>query len=345
MPGGTPEPSDSHRRRFTGEPSRASGAREGAPNTYTLTKAEVQAQWGPHLTQTQLDRLSAVLGKRGEFNMTPAQAQNFVRELRDIEISWDAAQAVYSGFTVPSRGRMVLRYLANARELHPHSFGSLVSLVFNRGTSFYSDGDRYKEMREIRGHMSARAFGKIPDAFRRMKRIWEGTGQSGLLKRRDGEAVLFQAGMDAPSASVAVAGMPAPTRPVVTLEARILQVREVKPAERVGYGATETVGRPSRIAVVGVGYADGYHRRAGSSDARGGARAYLRGRYAPLVGRISMDLLAVDVTAIPGAERGDWVELFGPNVAVDEVARHAETIGYELLTGLGRRYARSYVGP
>jgi alanine racemase len=58
-----------------------------------------------------------------------------------------------------------------------------------------------------------------------------------------------------------------------------------------------------------------------------------------------MDLIAIDVTDIPGAERGDWAELFGPNVSVDEVARHAETIGYELLTGLGRRYARTYIGP
>lgn len=143
----------------------------------------------------------------------------------------------------------------------------------------------------------------------------------------------------------AVAGQPSTTRPVATLEARILQVREAKPGDKVGYGATETLGRPGRIGVVGAGYADGYHRRAGSSDGRPGARAYLRGRYAPLVGRVSMDLIAIDVTDIPGAERGDWAELFGPNVSVDEVARHAETIGYELLTGLGRRYARTYIGP
>jgi alanine racemase len=147
------------------------------------------------------------------------------------------------------------------------------------------------------------------------------------------------------SGGEAVAGMPSATRPVATLEARILQVRDARPGDKVGYGATETVGRPSRIAVVGAGYADGYHRRAGSSDARPGARAYLRGRYAPLVGRVSMDLIAIDVTDIAGAERGDWVELFGPNISIDEVARNAETIGYELLTGLGRRYARTYIGP
>jgi alanine racemase len=135
-----------------------------------------------------------------------------------------------------------------------------------------------------------------------------------------------------------------PLRPVVTAEARILQVREAKRGETVGYGATETLRQPTRIAIVAAGYADGYHRHAGSSDARPGARAFLHGRYAPLVGRVSMDLIAIDVTDIPGAERGDWVELFGANIPIDEVAHHAGTIGYELLTGLGRRHDRRHVG-
>ena len=135
-----------------------------------------------------------------------------------------------------------------------------------------------------------------------------------------------------------------PTRAVVTVEARILQIRDAKPGETVGYGATETVKRASRIAIVAAGYADGYPRLAGSTDERYGARAFLHGRHAPLIGRVSMDLITIDVTGISGAERGDWVELIGPNVPVDEVARHAGTIGYELLTQLGRRYARSYVG-
>jgi alanine racemase len=141
----------------------------------------------------------------------------------------------------------------------------------------------------------------------------------------------------------AVNGVPNPMRPVVTLEALVLQLREAKAGETVGYGAGETLSRPSRIAILGVGYADGYHRRAGSSDRRMGARVFVRGKTAPIVGRVSMDLIAVDVTDVPGVERGDWVELFGPNIAVDEVAAAAETIGYELLTALGRRYRRLYV--
>jgi alanine racemase len=136
---------------------------------------------------------------------------------------------------------------------------------------------------------------------------------------------------------------PNPMRTVVTLEGEVLQVRDVKRDETVGYGAAQASLQMSRIAVVGVGYADGYHRAAGSSDARPGARAFVRGSSAPLIGRVSMDLLAIDVTHIHGVERGDRVELFGPNVSVDEVAGHAGTIGYELLTGLGRRFERVYL--
>ncbi len=133
-----------------------------------------------------------------------------------------------------------------------------------------------------------------------------------------------------------------PMRHVVTLEATVLQVRDVKRDETVGYGAAEATTRPSKVALVGVGYADGYHRRAGSSDTRAGARAYVRGRYAPIIGRISMDLMAIDVTDIPGIGRGDLIELLGPHVPVDEVAGHAQTIGYEVLTSLGRRFERDY---
>lgn len=140
-----------------------------------------------------------------------------------------------------------------------------------------------------------------------------------------------------------VEGRP-PLKPVVTLEARVLHVREARPGDTVGYGATQAIRAPSRIAVLSAGYADGYHRASSSSDERAGGRVFLHGRPAPIVGRVSMDLVAVDVTGIPEAKRGDWAELFGPNVPVDEVAARAGTIGYELLTALGPRYARRYIG-
>jgi alanine racemase len=132
---------------------------------------------------------------------------------------------------------------------------------------------------------------------------------------------------------------------VVTAEARILQVRSVKKGETVGYGRTQTLTRDSRIAIFAAGYADGYIRSAGSSDARPGASVFIAGRRAPLVGRVSMDLSAADVTDIPSdITPGQHVELFGKDLPIDEVATAAGTIGYELLTGLSRRAERRYLG-
>jgi alanine racemase len=127
---------------------------------------------------------------------------------------------------------------------------------------------------------------------------------------------------------------------VATLQARILQVRGAAAGGTVGYGATHTLKRDSRIAVLSAGYADGYHRAAGSSDSHARAQVIVRGRPARILGRVSMDLIAVDVTGIVGVAPGDLVELFGPSMPVDEVAAAAGTIGYELLTGLSRRAKR-----
>jgi alanine racemase len=132
--------------------------------------------------------------------------------------------------------------------------------------------------------------------------------------------------------------------PVVTAEAPVLQIRVADPGETVGYGARQTLRRTTRLATLGVGYADGYLRAAGSTDDRLGAHVFIHGMRAPLVGRISMDLMVADVTNIPGVARGDWAELFGDNVMIDDVADRAGTIGYELLTDLGSRYSRVYQG-
>lgn len=135
-----------------------------------------------------------------------------------------------------------------------------------------------------------------------------------------------------------------PMRPVVKAEGRILQIREVKEFESVGYGAAEVVEGDRIIATVAAGYADGYMRRSGSSTKEKGAYAFIHGQRVPLVGRVSMDLIAIDVSDVADAKRGDYVELFGPNISISELARHAGTIDYEFFTGLGKRYARHY-GP
>ncbi len=133
-----------------------------------------------------------------------------------------------------------------------------------------------------------------------------------------------------------------PMKPVVKAEAKILQLREVKANESVGYSASEIVPKDKLIATLGVGYADGYIRKAGSTKDLKGASGYINGYYVPLVGRVSMDMIAVDVSNIPTINQGDYIELFGSNISISEVANHAGTIDYELLTGLGRRYERLY---
>lgn len=137
--------------------------------------------------------------------------------------------------------------------------------------------------------------------------------------------------------------------PVATAEARILQVREAKAGETVSYGARAVLSRDSRIAIAAAGYADGYPRGASGAGVRlrahgsKGAEGFVRGQRVPLLGRLTMDMAMFDVTDVPGVRAGDYVELFGPNIAVDSVAEAAGTIGYEVLSGLGLRYERDYL--
>jgi alanine racemase len=135
-------------------------------------------------------------------------------------------------------------------------------------------------------------------------------------------------------------GRPSPMRQVVAMKARIVQVRDVDRGESVGYGATHCPTGPARIATVPIGYADGYRRSLG-----GRGRAYVEGRAVPVVGRVSMDLLTLDVSSLPArlVRPGTVVELIGSNATLDAVADAAGTIGYEILTGLGARVPRRYV--
>src|SRR4051812_47391429 len=138
-------------------------------------------------------------------------------------------------------------------------------------------------------------------------------------------------------------GKPNPMQSVVTLEARVVQLREVEQGATVGYSATWTAQRPTRIAVVSAGYADGFLRAASASDRKPGAEAIVAGQRCPIAGRVSMDLIAIDVTEVAAPpERGALVTLLGKAISVDDLAERAGTIGYEVLTSLGRRYRRIY---
>jgi alanine racemase len=137
-----------------------------------------------------------------------------------------------------------------------------------------------------------------------------------------------------------------PMRPVVELKARIVQIRNVEKGETVGYRGSWTARRPTRLAIVAAGYADGYFRAASANDGTRGAEVVVAGKRCPIAGRVSMDLTAVDITDLDknAARRGHMVTLIGEGITVDELAHHFGTIGYEVLTSLGRRFARIYKG-
>ena len=141
-----------------------------------------------------------------------------------------------------------------------------------------------------------------------------------------------------------IPGQSNPMRAVIDLQARIAQVRTVPRGETVGYDGAWTAKRATRIAVAAVGYADGYLRAASASDEAPGGEAIVAGKRCPFAGRVSMDLIAIDVTELPegAVRRGDFATLIGDEITVDAVASAAGTIGYEVLTGLGRRYHRIY---
>ncbi|WP_258052195.1 alanine racemase [Mesorhizobium sp. INR15] len=132
---------------------------------------------------------------------------------------------------------------------------------------------------------------------------------------------------------------PNPMLPVARLEARVVQTRMLEAGVGVGYGHTFHSTAPLPTATISLGYADGWHRRAS-------AAAFFEGVRLPFLGRVSMDSIILDISALPPGKLkgGDLVELLGPSQSVDDAAGHAGTIGYEVLTSLGHRFERHYIG-
>ncbi len=141
-------------------------------------------------------------------------------------------------------------------------------------------------------------------------------------------------------------GRPNPMRPVVTLTVPVQQTRWIEAGDACGYNAQWTAKRRTRLATLLAGYADGLPRAAGAGDDRPGAEVFIAGQKCPLVGRVSMDLVIADVTDCPeeAVRPGVRAELFGAAVGIDDFAALSGTIGYQLLTSLGPRYRRRYVG-
>ena len=136
-----------------------------------------------------------------------------------------------------------------------------------------------------------------------------------------------------------VPGEKNPMRPVVGVYGKVIQIRDVDAPQTVGYGATHQFTGPARLATIAAGYADGYLR-----SLSGKAVAHIGDIPTPVVGRVSMDLITLDISNAPDTRLGDEVELIGPHNDLDSVAAAAGTIGYEILTSLGRRYRRIYSG-
>ncbi len=137
-----------------------------------------------------------------------------------------------------------------------------------------------------------------------------------------------------------------PMRAVVRLEGRVMQVRELAAGDTVGYNARWTARHPTRTATVSIGYADGLPGSASGFDGKPGGEVNAAGVRCPILGRVSMDMIVVDITGTPpgAVERGSLVALLDETITVDDLGARAGVIGYEILTGLGRRYHRRVAG-
>lgn len=144
------------------------------------TKAQYANDWKSLLSERDFSRLEACVGAKGEY------AKQLVRNVKDIEVSWEAASIVFNKETLPRFIKETLKAFPGADTLHPDAFGALVSIVFNRGASV--TGDSRREMANIRTLIPSKNYKKIAQEIRNMKRLWIGKGLDGLLKRRDEEA-------------------------------------------------------------------------------------------------------------------------------------------------------------
>jgi len=131
---------------------------------------------------------------------------------------------------------------------------------------------------------------------------------------------------------------PVKLTPVMTLQSTIIALRDISVGESVGYGEIWQAKRPSRIATIAIGYADGYPR-----NAKNGTPVWINGQIAPMAGRVSMDMITIDVTDLAQVKIGDTVELWGENLAIETVAEYMDTINYELLTRISARVPKKYI--
>jgi hypothetical protein len=196
------------------------------------TLDQFREQWQSRLGATDFERLTATIGLRTvapNRDAKVARAKAFVRSLSDIVVPWDVAIEQFDNAKFPDILRQMYAALDNLDKMHPHCRAALLSLTFNRGPAFNLQGDRFREMRDIRDAMTAGQpadFARIPALFRSMVRIWG--AESSLAERRKGEADLFQAGLDEAALAASVRTQIAAER-AGELESAALALREEKP--------------------------------------------------------------------------------------------------------------------
>ncbi len=171
-------------------------------NLGTVSEDQFREDWGDVLSADQVTRLAKAVGVRPsdpDRDAKITQIKELVTSYEDIQIPWDTARQVFATKMLPDYLGRVTKALPNTDGLHPHSLGALVSLVYNRGATFGRGGDRFREMRAIKTHMEAKDFTKVPEEIRSMARLWPNIKH--LQRRREGEAALFQKGLDAQAAN------------------------------------------------------------------------------------------------------------------------------------------------
>lgn len=257
----------------------------------------------------------------------------------------------WAGFARQSRERM-------ASALHVDTGLNRLGLSAREVAALVSDAPTIEslDMRVVMSHLACADDPASPKnaeqrvAFERLRALLPHARPSlaasdGLMLGKDYHYDLVRPGY-ALYGGQAFGGGRTPVEPVVGLHVKALQVRDVAPGETVGYAATWSPQRASRIAVIAAGYADGLFRHLSrASGAAPSAHVAIRGQLAPIVGRVSMDLITVDVTDVKGqpVAPGELVEVIGPHIPIEALGAAAGTIGYEVLTSLGRRFHRVYM--
>lgn len=226
----------------------------------------------------------------------------------------------------------------------PHLLGG-IDLVLIMGHLSCADDPAHPQNRA-----QLQRFRDITDGLRQSPRLGTNQSEGQVLRSLAASSSIFlgadyQFDLARPGAALygiaPTLGAVNPLRQAVRLQAKILQLREVDLNMTVGYGASHQFREPSVLATIGVGYADGIFRALGNRGA-----VFVAGQRAPIVGRVSMDLITIDVGHLPqgSLSPGMNVDLIGPDQSVDAIAHTAGTIGYEILTHLGSRFQRRYVG-